>query len=126
MICYELLSDCILKPRCTEFRSFRDFWTLAVNCWRSSWDSVSLETSVFIVIRLAWVSYSKPANRSFAGLSFDTLYLRFHGRILDSLGIQMYQSPVAAIAELIANAWDADANSVNINLPSSLSGNPEI
>ena len=38
----------------------------------------------------------------------------------------MYQSPVAAIAELIANAWDADANSVNINLPSSLSGNPEI
>lgn len=37
------------------------------------------------------------------------LYLRFHGRILDSLGIQMYQSPVAAIAELVANAWDADA-----------------
>jgi hypothetical protein len=37
------------------------------------------------------------------------LRLSFHGRIIDSLGIQMYQSPVAAVAELIANAWDADA-----------------
>ena len=40
----------------------------------------------------------------------EKLYLRFHGRIIDSLGIQMYQSPVVAIAELIANAWDADAS----------------
>ena len=39
----------------------------------------------------------------------NKLFLRFHGRIIDSLGIQMYQSPVAAVAELIANAWDADA-----------------
>ena len=31
----------------------------------------------------------------------EKLYLRFHGRIIDSLGIQMYQSPVAAVAELI-------------------------
>jgi hypothetical protein len=31
-------------------------------------------------------------------------YLNFHERIIGSLGIQMYQSPVAAIAELIANA----------------------
>ncbi|MDE2955630.1 MAG: ATP-binding protein [Bacteroidota bacterium] len=45
------------------------------------------------------------------------LTLSFHGRILDSLGIQMYQSPVAAIAELIANAWDADAEQVKITLP---------
>lgn len=56
----------------------------------------------------------------------DKLYLRFHGRIIDSLGIQMYQSPVAAIAELIANAWDADAKSVRIKLPTGLSGNAEI
>ena len=34
----------------------------------------------------------------------DKLYLRFHGRIIDSLGTQMYQSPAAAVAELIANA----------------------
>jgi len=54
------------------------------------------------------------------------LYLHFHGRIIDSLGIQMYQSPVAAIAELIANAWDADATEVDVELPDSLSGDPKI
>lgn len=48
------------------------------------------------------------------------LYLRFHGRILDALGIQMYQSPTAAIAELIANAWDADADRVEVTLPANL------
>lgn len=47
------------------------------------------------------------------------LELRFHGRIIDSLGIQMYQSPTAALAELVANAWDADASSVSIELPTS-------
>ena len=56
----------------------------------------------------------------------EKLYLRFHGRIIDSLGIQMYQSPVAAVAELIANAWDADASQVKVQLPSSLSGQPGI
>jgi len=45
------------------------------------------------------------------------LKLSFHGRIIDHLGIQMYQSPVAAIAELISNAWDADAEEVKITLP---------
>ncbi len=48
------------------------------------------------------------------------LSLRFHGRVLDHLGIQMYQSPVAAIAELISNSWDADAENVHVNLPTSL------
>ena len=52
----------------------------------------------------------------------EKLYLRFHGRIIDSLGIQMYQSPVVAIAELIANAWDADASKVEVELPENLSG----
>lgn len=56
----------------------------------------------------------------------EKLFLQFHGRIIDSLGIQMYQSPVAAIAELIANAWDADAKNVAIELPDSLSGKPTI
>lgn len=32
----------------------------------------------------------------------------------------MYQSPVAAIAELIANAWDADAKSVDVTLPDAI------
>ena len=52
----------------------------------------------------------------------EKLYLQFHGRIIDSLGIQMYQSPVAAVAELIANAWDADASNVAVKLPANLSG----
>lgn len=56
----------------------------------------------------------------------EKLFLKFHGRIIDSLGIQMYQSPVAAIAELIANAWDADSKNVSIKLPDSLSGRPSI
>ena len=38
----------------------------------------------------------------------------------------MYQSPVAAVAELIANAWDADAGRVDVDLPANLSGNPAI
>ena len=48
------------------------------------------------------------------------LHLKFHGRIIDHLGIQMYQSPTAAIAELVANAWDADAEEVSITLPDQL------
>ncbi|MCL6560155.1 MAG: ATP-binding protein [Firmicutes bacterium] len=48
------------------------------------------------------------------------LRLTFHGRIIDHLGIQMYQSPVAAVAELISNAWDADAEKVEIFLPDNL------
>ncbi|MGI8796791.1 MAG: ATP-binding protein [Acidimicrobiia bacterium] len=51
-------------------------------------------------------------------MSDARLQMRFHGRIIDHLGIQMYQSPVAAVAELIANAWDADATQVEIQLPS--------
>ena len=48
------------------------------------------------------------------------LYLEFHGRVIEHLGIQMYQSPVNAIAELVANAWDADATSVEIELPATV------
>lgn len=47
------------------------------------------------------------------------LELRFHGRVIEHLGIDMYQSPTAAIAELIANAWDADAEAVSVTLPTS-------
>jgi hypothetical protein len=52
--------------------------------------------------------------------------MTFHGRVIDHLGIQMYQSPVAAIAELVANAWDADAESVSIRLPADLGPGAEI
>ena len=46
-----------------------------------------------------------------------TLQLKFHGKILDQLGFQTYQSPVASLSELVANAWDADAKTVDITLP---------
>lgn len=55
-------------------------------------------------------------------LKMDSVHLKlklsFHGQILDHLGIQMYQSPVAAVAELISNSWDADAEVVSVVLPS--------
>lgn len=49
------------------------------------------------------------------------LRLGFHGRVIDHLGIQMYQSPVAAVAEVVSNAWDAEAERVDIDLPLTLS-----
>jgi hypothetical protein len=55
-----------------------------------------------------------------------SLRITFHGRIIDHLGIQMYQSPVAAIAELVSNAWDADAEEVDITLPESVSADAAI
>jgi hypothetical protein len=48
------------------------------------------------------------------------LTLAFHGRVLEHLGIQMYQKPVNAIAELVANAWDADSPTVDVTLPKKL------
>lgn len=46
-----------------------------------------------------------------------TLKISFHGRIIEQLGIQMYQKPVAAISEMISNAWDADATFVKVRIP---------
>lgn len=54
------------------------------------------------------------------------LFLGFHGRIIDHLGIQMYQSPVAAVAEMVSNAWDADAEKVEISLPDHLDDNASV
>lgn len=54
------------------------------------------------------------------------LYIDFHGRVIEHLGIDMYQSPVAAIAELVSNSWDADANSVKVKLPNNLAPSSEI
>jgi len=46
------------------------------------------------------------------------LLLTFAGNIVKHLGVQMYAGrPVPAIAELISNAWDADATQVNVRLP---------
>ena len=38
----------------------------------------------------------------------------------------MYQSPVAAVAELVANAWDADADRLEIRLPEALTDTAEV
>jgi hypothetical protein len=55
--------------------------------------------------------------------SVEKLYIAFHGRVLEHLGIQMYQSPVNALAEFVANAWDAEAKKVEIFLPENIDGN---
>lgn len=54
------------------------------------------------------------------------LYLHFHGRVLEHLGIQMYQRPVNAIAELVANGWDADSANVWITLPPTIDPTAEV
>ena len=42
------------------------------------------------------------------------LKLEIRYAVLDNLGISLYQKPVDVISELVANAWDADANFINI------------
>ncbi|MGY0069758.1 ATP-binding protein [Streptomyces sp. QTS137] len=54
------------------------------------------------------------------------LEIRFRGRVIEHLGIDMYQSPVAAIAELVSNSWDADSRSVDITLPAKIGPASEI
>lgn len=54
------------------------------------------------------------------------LEVRYRGRIIEHLTVQTYQSPVAAIAEIVANAWDADANKVAISLPAALGDDAEL
>ena len=52
------------------------------------------------------------------GRTPEDLVLTFAGNIVKHLGVQMYAGrPVPAIAELISNAWDADATEVNVSLP---------
>jgi hypothetical protein len=46
------------------------------------------------------------------------LVLTFAGNVVKLLGVQMYSGrPVPAIAELISNAWDADAKRVEVRVP---------
>lgn len=48
------------------------------------------------------------------------LSLTFHGRVLEHLGLQIYQSAVNSVAEMVANAWDADAERVKVVLPAAI------
>ncbi len=45
------------------------------------------------------------------------LELKFLGALVEQLGAQMYPSATATIAELISNAWDADAANVWVQFP---------
>ena len=52
------------------------------------------------------------------GRTADELALTVAGNLVKHLGVQMYAGrPVPAIAELISNAWDADATEVDVRLP---------
>src|SRR5258708_37671208 len=59
------------------------------------------------------------------GCKPEDLVLTVAGNIVKHLGVQMYAGrPVPAIAELISNAWDADATEVNVRLPLDESWDP--
>jgi len=45
------------------------------------------------------------------------LKLRFSGALVEQLGAQLYPSATASVAELISNAWDADARNVWVTIP---------
>jgi hypothetical protein len=45
------------------------------------------------------------------------LVLRFGGRLVEQLGAQLYPRVTASVAELVSNAWDADAKNVWITIP---------
>lgn len=83
------------------------------------------DTGGFVVSELAPSATDGPPK--FDGTAAPKkLHLSFHGKVLEHLGVQMYQSPVNALAELVANAWDADAAGVDISLPSKLGMGAEI
>jgi hypothetical protein len=47
----------------------------------------------------------------------EPLVLKFAGSLVEQLGAQLYPSLTAAVAELISNAWDADAKTVWVTIP---------
>jgi hypothetical protein len=51
-------------------------------------------------------------------------HLSILGRLLEHLGVQMYKHRNNAIAELIANAWDAGATEVDVTVPTPDNYNP--
>ena len=47
----------------------------------------------------------------------EPLKLKFVGALVEQLGAQLYPSATATVAELISNAWDADARNVWVTIP---------
>lgn len=50
--------------------------------------------------------------------------IKILGRLLEHLGVQMYKHRDAAIAELVANSWDAGADNIWITIPDAAEFNP--
>lgn len=55
----------------------------------------------------------------------EKLKLKFIGSLVEQLGAQLYPSATATVAELISNAWDADAEHVWITIPFGEDWKPE-
>ncbi len=51
------------------------------------------------------------------GSGDDPLELVFGGSLVEQLGAQLYPSATATVAELISNAWDADATAAWVTMP---------
>lgn len=58
-----------------------------------------------------------PSNGILPLTNQRIFHLRVLGRTLEHLGVQMYKRRDIAIAELVANSWDAGATIVNIIIP---------
>ena len=54
-------------------------------------------------------------------MTLQPLKLKFVGALVEQLGAQLYPSATATVAELISNAWDADARNVWVTIPFSQS-----
>ena len=61
--------------------------------------------AILIMVRVANTMTQQP------------LMLKFVGALVEQLGAQLYPSATATVAELISNAWDADANNVWVRIP---------
>ncbi|HBM16114.1 MAG TPA: hypothetical protein DD381_07230 [Lentisphaeria bacterium] len=53
-------------------------------------------------------------------------HIKILGRLLELLGVQMYKHRDAAVAELVANSWDAGAKHVWITIPTGTEYNKDI
>ena len=56
-------------------------------------------------------------NSDASSANLEPLRLRFVGALVEQLGAQLYPSATATVAELISNAWDADARHVWVSIP---------
>lgn len=59
----------------------------------------------------------KGSLRELAAMTERAFYISVMGKTLEHLGSQLYKRRDAAIAELVANSWDAGAEVVNISIP---------